>query len=206
MTPLPPEADPPSRPADTPPEDLRELDAMLRQVQFEPRASLGAEIEGRHRRGERPRPSSPRIGRFSAAAALLSAGIAALWLIVIQPQNHLTIDRCCQDLDGGGEADDGVRVISKGGTEVKYLQVYEDLDGSGSYTPGDRIRYERRAAPALTGTIAPGAQTVELCCLDYDGGGPDDDALMIVSFPPDRITMAAIIERGEGQQHPAPLR
>jgi hypothetical protein len=190
----------------TPPDDLRDLDAMLRQVQFEPRASLGAEIEGRFRRGEQPRRPPLRIARFGAAAALVSAGMAALWLVLIQPQGHLTVDQCCQDLDGGGDADDGVRVVSRGGTEVKFLQVYEDVDGSGSYTPGDRIRYEREAGPALTVPIAPGAKTVELCCLDYDGGGPDDDALMIVSFPPDRISMAAIIERGAGQQHPAPLR
>lgn len=188
------------------PDDLRELDAALRQVEFEPRASLGAEIRGRVKRGEQPRRPPFRIARFGTAAALISAGIAALWLIVIQPDGHLTVDRCCQDLDGGGDADDGVRVISRGGTEVKYLQVYEDLDGSGNYTPGDRIRYEREAGPALTVPIAPGAKTVELCCLDYDGGGPDDDALMIVSYPPDRISMAAIIERGTGQQHPAPLR
>jgi hypothetical protein len=188
------------------PEELRELDATLRKVQFEPRASLGAEIEGRFRRGEKPVSSPPRIGRFSGAAALVSLGVAALWFLVIQPQAPMMIDRCCQDLDGGGEADDGVRVITRNGTDVKYLQVYEDLDGSRSYTPGDRIRYEREAAPALSGPIAPGAQTVELCCLDYDGGGPDDDALMIVSFPPDRITMAAIIERGAGQKQPAPLR
>ncbi len=188
------------------PEELRELDATLRKLQFEPRNSLGAEIEGRFRRGEKPAPSPRRIGRFSGAAALVSLGVAALWFLVIQPPRPMMIDRCCQDLDGGGEADDGVRVISRNGTDVKYLLVYEDLDGSRSYTPGDRIRYEREAAPALTGPIAPGAQTVELCCLDYDGGGPDDDALMIVSFPPDRITMAAIIERGAGQKHPAPLR
>lgn len=190
------------------PEELRELDATLRQVQFEPRASLGAEIGGRYRRGELPPGPPRRIGRFSGAAALLSLGVAALWFLIVQPQNHLTIDRCCQDLDGGGEADDGVvvRVLSRNAQEVKYLQVYEDLDGSRSFTPGDRIQYTREAAPALSGPIAPGAHTVELCCLDYDGGGPDDDALMIVSLPPDRITMAAIIERGSGQQHPAPLR
>lgn len=188
------------------PEDLRELDATLRQIEFEPRASLGAEIEGRFRRGESPKPSPPRVGRAGGFAALVSLGIAALWFLVVQPQTPLTIDHCCQDLDGGGEADDGVRVIAHNGTDVKYLQVYEDVDRSRSFTPGDRIRYERQAAPALSGPIVAGAQTVELCCLDYDGGGPSDDALMIVSLPPDRITMAAIIERGAGQKQPAPLR
>lgn len=188
------------------PEELRELDATLRQVQFSPRESLGAEIEGRFRRGEVPLRAPRRIGWFSGAAALASLGAAALWFLVVVPRAPITIDQCCQDLDGGGEADDGVVVIARNGTDVKYLQVYEDLDGSRSYTPGDRILYMREAAPALSGPIAPGAQTVEFCCLDYDGGGPDDDALMVVNLPPNRITMAAIIERGAGQKHPAPLR
>ncbi len=188
------------------PEELRELDATLRQVQFEPRASLGAEIEGRFRRGEAPPRGPSRIGRFSGAAALLSLGIAALWFLIIAPQSPMTIDQCCQDLDGGGDPDDGVMVIARNGTDVKYLQVDEDVDGTRSFTPGDRILYVREAAPALSGPIAPGAQTVEFCCLDYDGGGPDDDALMIVNLPPNRITMAAIIERGAGQKLPAPLR
>lgn len=191
--------------SELPPEELRELDATLRQIQFQPRTSLGAEIAGRVRRGETPRPSPPRIGRFGGAAALLTLAMAALWLIVLQP-HHLTVDQCCQDLDGGGEADDGVMVVSRNGADVKTLQVYEDLDGSGGFSPGDRIRYRRQDAPALSGPIPPGSQTVELCCLDYDGGGPDDDALMIVSFPPDQITMAAIIERGTSRKHPAPLR
>jgi hypothetical protein len=188
------------------PEELRDLDATLRRVQFEPRASLGAEVEGRFRRGEMPAASPPRIGRFSSAAALVGLGVAALWFLVLAPQAPMTIDQCCQDLDGGGEADDGVRVIARNGTDVKYLQVYEDMDGSRSFTPGDRVLYEREAAPALSGPIVPGAQTVEFCCLDYDGGGPDDDALMIVNLPPNRITMAAIIERGTTQKQPAPLR
>jgi hypothetical protein len=38
-------------------------------------------------------------------------------------------------------------------------------------------------------------RTFELCCRDYDGGGPADDAVVIMALPPDRIAMAAIYER-----------
>jgi hypothetical protein len=191
------------------PDDLRDLDRMLQGVRFQPRASLGAEIAGRFARGDRPTPRGPRFTRsqrMGGVGGMLVLALAACWLIVVQPLSQLTVDHCCQDLDGGGDADDGVQVISHKGTDVRYLTVYEDLDHSGSFTPGDRVRYTRDAGPVLNGPIHPNARTVELCCLDYDGGGPADDALMIVNFPPDRITMAAIIERGGNQRQPAPLR
>ena len=191
------------------PDDLRDLDRMLQGVQFRPRASLGAEIVGRFARGDTPTPRGPRFSRgqrMGGLGGLLVLALAASWLIVVQPLSRLTVDRCCQDLDGGGDADDGVLVVSRKGTDVKYLTVYEDLDHSGSFTTGDPVRYARDAGPVLNGPVHANARTVELCCLDYDGGGPADDALMIVNLPPDRITMAAIIERGGQQRQPAPLR
>ncbi|MBA3259286.1 MAG: hypothetical protein H0T68_07475, partial [Gemmatimonadales bacterium] len=42
--------------------------------------------------------------------------------------------------------------------------------------------------------------TIERCCLDFDGGGPDDDGLLVIGVPPDRIVMAAIYETGDGGQ------
>lgn len=191
------------------PEDLRELDRLLQRLRFQPRASLGAEIAGRVARGDLPTPRGPRFSRsqrMGGLGGLLLLALAASWLIVVQPLSRLRVDRCCQDLDGGGDADDGVLVISRKGSDVKFLTVYEDLDHSSSYSTGDRVRYTREAGPVLNGPIHPNARTVELCCLDYDGGGPADDALMIVNLPPDRITMAAIIERGAQQRQPAPLR
>jgi len=48
-------------------------------------------------------------------------------------------------------------------------------------------------------------RTFELCCEDYDGGGPRDDAVLIMAVPPDRIAMAAIYER-RNQEPSQPLR
>lgn len=76
--------------------ELRELDAALRQVHFEPRRSLGAEIEGRARRGEMPLGPPRRAGRFGGAAALVSLGVAALWFLIIAPRSPITVDQCCR--------------------------------------------------------------------------------------------------------------
>nr|MBP9200825.1 hypothetical protein [Gemmatimonadales bacterium] len=106
------------------------------------------------------------------------------------------IDHCCQDLDGGGDADDGLMVMARRGTEVRQLAIYEDRDGSRTFTPGDAIRFDRTGRPAVTAPLLPGIITTEFCCLDFDGGGPSDDALVVMGLPPDRISMAAIYERG----------
>jgi hypothetical protein len=139
--------------------------------------------------------------------AAIAAGIGAIsvGLVAVDAHSQLKVDRCCQDLDGGGEADDGIVVVSRKGVAVKYLKIYEDLDGSGDFTPGDRVRFIRQGTPVMTGS-AEGTRTTEFCCLDYDGGGPSDDALLVISRPPDRITMAAIIERGTAATQPAVLR
>lgn len=169
-----------------------DLERLLEAVEFEPRASLGPEILGRWKRGEITRSAGPgrraRIRGFAAAAVL----VLGSWLLLWPPA--LTVDRCCQDLDGGGEQDDGLLIKARGGTSVERLAIYEDLDGSRSYTAGDRLRFERGDRPAVLLPVAVGTRTTEFCCLDYDGGGPDDDALIVVGQPPDRITMAAIYE------------
>jgi len=187
--------------------DERDLDRLLHGIQFEPRGSLGAEIRGRWQRGERPRTSPPRrpgILAMAGTAALLGVGALVIWLVALHPAGQLTVDRCCQDLDGGGDADDGVVVVSRKGVTVQYLKIYEDLDRSGNFTEGDPVRFLRQGAPTLTGPLE-GVRTAEFCCLDYDGGGASDDALVVMGRPPDRISMAAIYERGSMDQ-PAALR
>lgn len=188
--------------------DLDELDRSLREIRFTPRASLEAEIRGRAARGEQPPVSRWHRPRRSA---LLAAGIggllvtAALGHEFTRGPSPRTIDHCCQDLDGGGDADDGLLVTSVKGVAVRRLAIYEDRDASRSFSPGDSIRFQRQSAPVFLGPIQ-GVLTREYCCLDYDGGGPDDDALVVMGLPPDRITMAAIVERGGPPGAPAPLR
>jgi len=96
------------------------------------------------------------------------------------------VDRCCYDLDGG-----------------------EDRDRSRGFSPGDVVRLDRGAEPTMHDGAAAGLVTTEHCCLDFDGGGPADDALLVIGVPPGRVLMAAIYERRGGRGSAAagfPLR
>lgn len=73
--------------------------------------------------------------------------------------------------------------------------------------PGDRGR-PRAYLPIVSDSPAQ-LVTIERCCLDFDGGGRDDDALLVLGVPPDRVVMAAIYERpaaGDAPALPLPLR
>jgi hypothetical protein len=134
----------------------------------------------------------------TAAVAVLAAGVAlALANFGSFSSTHaVTVDRCCYDLDGGGDADDGVLILAERDSRVHRLRVYEDADGSDSFTPGDIVRLDRAGEPAMHGLAGEGIATIERCCLDFDGGGPDDDGLLVIGVPPDRVLMAAIYETG----------
>jgi hypothetical protein len=181
------------------PDDLRELDRKLRSVHFRPRASFSPELLGGVGRGDKP--SGPRRHNFrrrlaTAAVAVLAAGGA---LALGNPglfAGSVTLDRCCYDLDGGGDADDGVLVHAERDARVHRLRVYEDMDGSRSYTPADLVRLDRGGIPAVHGLAGERIVTIERCCLDFDGGGPEDDGLLVIGVPPDRVLMAAIYETG----------
>jgi len=181
------------------PPELEEMDRALRGVSFRPRASLGPEVLGRLRRGERSKGAVPPRRRRAALAAVA----AALMLVTgaalaLRAPGSVVVDRCCYDLDGGGEADDGVVVFAERDAKVHQLRIYEDLDGSGSLTAGDLVRLDRGESPAMHGASAAGLVTFEHCCLDFDGGGPADDGLLVIGVPPDRVVMAAIYERPAG--------
>lgn len=191
-------------------EELPRVEELLRSVRFEPRASLGPEIRGRWRRGERGPERSiddlRRIFGISGTVLVAGASLFVIWLLAIRPMRGLTVDRCCQDLDGGGTQDDGLVVTAAQGEQVQHLAIYEDRDGSRSYSTGDTLRFQRDGVPAVNAPVTAGERTIEFCCLDYDGGGPSDDALLVVGQPPDRITMAAIYERRPGAMHEFLLR
>jgi hypothetical protein len=195
-----------------PPGELEALDRALAAIRFEPRASLGPEVVGRVRRGESPRVARP--GRFSWRHRMLAAMVAPLLLLVaaglyLRSSASVVVDRCCFDLDGGGERDDGVLVVAERDARVHRLQVYEDRDRSRGFSSGDFVRLDRRGAPAMGADVATGLVTTRHCCVDLDGGGPDDDALLVIGVPPDRIVMAAIYEQRatgrRGRPSPAAL-
>jgi len=191
------------------PDPLKDLDASLRGVRFQPRASLLPEVQGRLRRGESSEGVAPL--RFDwlalrAIAAVLVAGVGvALW--VGQRNRGITMDHCCYDLDGGGSTDDGVLVVTRGGQAVRRIAVYEDRDSSRSLTAGDVVRFDRGSELTVGDTTVPGMVTTRHCCLDYDGGGPDDDGLLVMGVPPDQVMMVALYEVRPRQPSPHyPLR
>jgi hypothetical protein len=182
------------------PDHLKDLDRKLRSLRFGPRASFGPELLGRLRRGDQPTPTPSGVRRhfLSAAAVIVTAG-SALALAHFGPLTRpgaVTVDRCCYDLDGGGKADDGVLVLAERNARVHRLRIYEDLDGSGNFTSADQVRLDRGGEPAIHGLVGDGVVTIKQCCLDFDGGGPDDDGLLVIGVPPDRVLMAAIYETG----------
>jgi hypothetical protein len=181
------------------PRELEEVDRALRGIGFRPRASLGPEVLGRLRRGERSKGAVPPRRRRPALAAVAAALIlAAGAALVLRAPGSVVVDRCCYDLDGGGDADDGVIVLAERDAKVHQLRIYEDLDGSGSFTSGDLVRLDRGGSPAMHEAAVKGLVTIEHCCLDFDGGGPSDDGLLVLGVPPDRVVMAAIYQRPAG--------
>jgi len=188
------------------PPDLAELDRELGSVRFEPRSSLGPEILGRVRRGESPlevpRPRNLH-GLAAGLAALLALALGAG--VLVHSDSTVLVDRCCYDLDGGGEADDGVILLAERDAAVERLRIYEDLDRSRSFSSGDLVRLDRGPQPAIEDDLAPTLVTTRHCCLDFDGGGPADDALLVIGVPPDRVMMAAIYER-RGESRALKLR
>jgi hypothetical protein len=72
--------------------------------------------------------------------------------------------------------------------------VYEDRDGSRSFTVSDLLRFSRGAEPTVVDPAADGMVTIRHCCLDFDGGGPQDDGLLVLGVPPDRVMMVALYE------------
>jgi hypothetical protein len=181
-----------------PPDDHSDLDARLRGVRFQPRESFEPELLGRLQRRE---PPAVPAGWSPARAALAGAALAACLALgffalrgVIPRGDPVTIDRCCYDLDGGGAADDGVLIFAERDARVHRLRLYEDRDGSGALSQGDVVRLDRGGELALESPTGDGLVTVAHCCLDFDGGGPPDDGLVVIGVPPDRVVMAAIYE------------
>ena len=185
------------------PADLAGVDAALRSLSVEPRASLGPEIAGRFAAGERAkrRGRTSLVGTVAAALFLLLVGVGARGGYVPLFDGFAatsTIDVCCQDLDGGGGADDGVLVETVRGTRVRRLVVYEDGHHAGALVPGNVIRFSRRGPPQVhPWTTSKDLIVRQFCCSDYDGGGNADDGLLVVASPAGGVVMAAIYEHAD---------
>jgi hypothetical protein len=180
------------------PHSPEDLDRLLRQVRFEPRASLQPEVLGRLRRGEGAEGELPsgRLRAFLRAAALVLAAVGAVSAIAILRQRSMTqiVDRCCFDLDGGGRRDDGVQVTADRGGRVRRLVIYEDQAGAGTFQTGDPLRYRRGALPGIILPVAAQLVALRDCCFDLDGEGPADDGFVALVHPPDQVSFAAIYD------------
>lgn len=190
-----------------PPPELAALDAELRSLRFEPRASFGPELLGRVRAGEadvRPIASHWRFASwpFAAAAAAVAAfatgaAVTGAWRPMLDAARGVaTIDNCCFNYDAETEDDDGLYVESLRGDRIRRLVIYEDRDGDRRFSPGDGIRFERTGALTLAVPDDDDLVARRFCCLDYDGGGPKDDGLLVVNRPGGGVVLAALFEMG----------
>jgi hypothetical protein len=180
-----------------PPADLAGLDVRLARLEFAPRASLAPEIEGRTRHPGPGRPSFRPGRRWVAAGVATAASIAVIVAAgLVNLRRSTVVDRCCADLDGGGRADDGVRVLVGHAGQVRRVSVYEDRDGSRGLTATDTVRYSGAGDRQLPLRMPPGFQATRHCCADYDGGGVPDDGVLVLELPPDRVLMAVVYEQG----------
>jgi hypothetical protein len=174
-----------------------DLDRRLEGIRFEPRQSLGPEILGRVRRGERSLSDvRPRwLLPWGLAAAAVMAGVLVIRDVTGRDELAV-VDSCCSSLDGGAGEDDGARIFLGADGSVRRLEIYEDRDESGSYTEGDIVRLSRGSAPVLIESADDPVTTTRHCCVDLDREGPADDGLLVMSRPGETVVLAAIFERG----------
>jgi hypothetical protein len=115
-------------------------------------------------------------------------------------------DFCCLDYDGGGAADDGVRVVAGRDEAVVDFWIYEDRDGSRSFSGGDPLRtVVPGVAPAPGESGLPGGvRRLDRCCADLDGGPRRDDGVFVVAGGRERVALAVLYEdeNGDGRLSP----
>lgn len=118
-------------------------------------------------------------------------------------------DFCCLDYDGGGLADDGVRVVAGDREAVASFWLYEDRDGTGSFSDGDLLRTvmdgqggaEGASASALSGRSAGSVHRLDRCCAELDGGARSDDGLFVLAEGREQVVLAVLYEdvTGDGR-------
>lgn len=79
--------------------------------------------------------------KFLSALCAVVVGFTGIALPASSSAEEVKIvDKCCFDLDGGGERDDGIFVISRGGTEILVAIIYEDPDRDKNFDARDIVR------------------------------------------------------------------
>lgn len=115
-------------------------------------------------------------------------------------------DFCCLDYDGGGPEDDGVRVVAGQGEAVVSFWIYEDRDGTGSFSDGDLLRtvVDGEPAPGASGGSSDGVRRLDRCCADLDGGPHPDDGIFVLAGGGEHVALAVLYEdeTGDGRLSP----
>jgi hypothetical protein len=115
-------------------------------------------------------------------------------------------DFCCLDYDGGGPADDGVRVVAGQGEAVVSFWIYEDRDATGSFSDGDLLRtvVDGEPGPRAPDGSSDGVRMLDRCCADLDGGPHADDGIFVLAGDGERVALAVLYEdeTGDGRLGP----
>jgi hypothetical protein len=118
----------------------------------------------------------------------------------------VTIDNCCFNYDGETDEDDGLFVESLRGDRIRRLVIYEDRDGDRRFSAADGIRFERTGTLTLALPDDDALVARRFCCLDYDGGGPKDDGLLVVNRPGGGVVLAALFEMAHASPTAVPTQ
>jgi len=142
--------------------------------------SVPADREAAWQRVDQARPTR------RPAAPLLAVGATALGALglglLVGTWNHSlssvaadrssaggrTKDVCCWNLDGGPRGDDGVVTVSTAGEAVACVILYDDVDGSHSFSAGDVVRFATASelCPSVGGIPASSAGAADARGLD----------------------------------------
>jgi predicted anti-sigma-YlaC factor YlaD len=109
------------------------------------RLALPTDTEAGWRRVRPPRRGHwPLRGAWAAGALVLGVVLGTALpraFVGRAPSGGPVKDVCCWDLDGGPRADDGVVTVSTEGEAVACVILYDDVDGSRSFSRGDVVRF-----------------------------------------------------------------
>ena len=140
--------------------DPRDPRCALGQIQFRPRASLEGEVAATLGPGRSSNAQSD--SRHEQADLSLGLMLCCWGPILVSrcnrssgwPRFELWI-AAVKTSTAVVDRDDGMLVMSRRGSDVQRLAIYEDLDGSRSYSAGDVLRFDRSGRASCSNRLPP---------------------------------------------------